>query len=299
MIRKLLAERPALGVGTFTLCWAIMEIIAPTTGLSPYEIVWTRYGIHLIVMALLVGRRQGLSLVKTRQPGREVLASLLMLGMPVCFVLAARRMPVQDTLAIFWTAPALILAFGAVLGQSFGGPRTVIAVMLGLTGALLITKPDAHLVRPAAVFALGMSACFALYVVLMGTMSRDAIPTKLFHTALWVFVILTLDLPRFWHMPTARGFVGLGAIALLGLGGLYLLDAALETATPASIAPLLYTQVAWDATLHMARHFEALGQLPDRATLVGTAIVFAVAAPIVFRRRTTTPAAGVHEHVAA
>ena len=58
MIRQLLPDRPALGVGMFTLCWAMMEIIAPTTGVSPYQIVWTRYGVHLIVLALLVGRRR-------------------------------------------------------------------------------------------------------------------------------------------------------------------------------------------------------------------------------------------------
>lgn len=287
MIRRLLVDRPALGVGAFTLAWALMEIIAPVTGLSPYEIVWTRYGVHLLVLMLIVGRRPKASVVRTKQPVLEIVASLSMLGMPMCFVFAARHMPLQDAIAVFWTAPALVLGFGALLGQQFGGVRTVIAVILGLFGALLICKPDAAALRPAAIFAIGMSACFALYVVLMGTIRRDAISTKLFHTALWVFVILTLDLPRFWRMPTAVGIVGIVAIAVLGLGGLYLLDAALETTTPAIIAPILYMQIAWDALLHMLRHLQKFGQLPDRATLVGVLLVIAVALPSLLRRRPT------------
>lgn len=299
MIRRLIAERPALGVGAFTLLWALMEIIAPLTGVSPYQIVWTRYGIHLIVMAMIVGRRQGLSFVRTAQPGREVFASLLMLGMPVFFVFAARRMPVQDTLAIFWTAPAFVIGFGALFGYSVGGKRTVASVVLGLIGALLICKPDIGLLSPAAIFAFGMSACFALYVVMMGTIRRDAISTKLFHTALWVFAVLTLDVFRFWHMPTSEGIAALALIAVLGLGGLYLLDAALENTTPAVIAPVLYMQIAWDAALHMARHWEKFGQLPDRATFVGAAIVFAVAVPILFRHNRPTPRPPLSEQAAA
>jgi hypothetical protein len=300
VIRRFISERPALGVGAFTLIWALMEIIAPLTGVSPYEIVWTRYGIHLLVMAMIVGRRQGLSFVRTKQPAREIFASLLMLGMPVFFVFAARRMPIQDTLAVFWVAPALIIGFGVLFGHPLGGFRTVASVVLGLVGALLICKPDSGMLRPAAIFALGMSACFALYVVMMGTIRTDAISTKLFHTALWVFVILTLDVTRFWHMPTAQGFAALTLIAVLGLGGLYLLDAALEKTTPTIIAPLLYMQIAWDAALHMLRHWQRFGQLPDRATLVGAVIVFAVSVPILFRRRwpTPVPASTLSEHAA-
>ena len=299
MIRQFLAERPALGVGAFTLAWALMELIAPLTGVSPYEIVWTRYGIHLIVMAMIVGRRKGLSFVRTKQPVREIFASLLMLGMPVCFVLAARRMPIQDTLAIFWTAPALIAVFAVLFGHPLGGARTVVAVALGLLGALLICKPDIGMIRPAAIFALGMSACFALYVVMMGTIQRDAISTKLFHTALWVFVILTLDLFRFWRMPTPGGFAALAVIAVLGLGGLYMLDAALETTTPAIIAPVLYMQVAFDASLHVLRHWQKYGGLPDRATVVGIALVFAVALPTLLRRRVPVEASAIAESVTA
>jgi hypothetical protein len=299
VIRRLLSERPALGVGAFTVCWAAMEMIAPATGLSPYEIVWSRYGVHLVIMLLLLGRRQGFSLVRTKHPALEVLASLLMLGMPMCFVLAAQRMPLPDTISVFWTAPALIVAFVALLGQQLGGARTIVAIVVGLIGAVLICKPDAAALHPAAILAMGMSACFALYVVLMGSIRGDAISTKLFHTAAWVFVILSFALPRFWRMPSAFGVVGIVIISVLGLGGLYLLDAALETTSPAMIAPVFYMQVAIDPLLHGLRHWQKYQQLPDRATLIGMALVFAVAVQALLRRRVTAPAPAIVESAAA
>jgi drug/metabolite transporter (DMT)-like permease len=297
MIRGFLAERPALGVGAFTLLWAIMEIIVPKTGVSPIEIVWARYGIHLLLMAVFLGRRQGFSFVRTRQPGREIFASLLMLGMPLFFVLAALRMPLQDTIAVFWTAPTMIIVFGVLFGHPLGGARTVALAVAGLVGAMLICHPDAGMLRPAAIFALGMSACFALYVVMMGNIRYDGISTKLFHTALWVFILLTLGLSRFWQMPSGRGIVELIVIAVLGLGGLYFLDAALEKTAPTVVAPVLYLQLAWDAGLHMARHWQKDGQLPDPATFVGAIIVLAAAAPILFHSRTAMPGPALSEQV--
>lgn len=284
MIERFLRDRPALGVGLFTLCWTLIELIGPRSGVPPLQIVWTRYGVHLALMALVVGRRRGVGLVRTAHPALSVLASLLMLGMPVCFVLAASRMPMHDTLSIFWTAPVFIVGFGALLGQQSGGVRTLAALLGGLAGAMLIYRPDATFDPAGAVFALGMAICFALYVVLMGTMTRDSLGTKLFHTALWVFAALTFALPRIWLTPTATGLVVMAAIGVFGLGGLYVLDLALETVTPAIVAPLLYTQLAWETGAHLLRDALRSGRVPDAETLAGLALI-GVAGAIAYRRR--------------
>jgi len=57
-------------------------------GYSPFETVWVRYGTHLIFMFLILGRAEGWRMVRTPQPGRQIFRSLLMLGMPFCFITA-------------------------------------------------------------------------------------------------------------------------------------------------------------------------------------------------------------------
>src|SRR4051812_11174339 len=118
-----MAWRAALLVLVFTFCWAAVELVGSATGVSAYQVVWTRYGIHLALMALLFGPRQGVKLVRTAQPLREVLCSLLMLGMPLCFIWALSRMAASDALAVFWTAPLLIIVITAAIGQQHGGGR--------------------------------------------------------------------------------------------------------------------------------------------------------------------------------
>jgi drug/metabolite transporter (DMT)-like permease len=248
-VRRRISIHPAILVSFFTLCWAVVELIGPATGVSAYQVVWTRYGVHLALLGLVFGPRERVNLVHTAQPVREVVCSLLMLGMPLCFIWALSRMSASDTLAVFWTAPLLIIAITALLGERFGGVRTIVAATAGLCGVVLIYRPDHGVLRPAALLAFGMALCFALYVVLMGSIRRDPVLVKLYHTALWVFIALTLVQPFIWHTPTIHGVVALVLIGALGCVGLYALDYAIEAASPAIIAPVFYTQLAWETML--------------------------------------------------
>lgn len=278
-MRTLARRYPALLVGAFTLAWALIELVGPAAGVSPYQVVWTRYGVHLALVLLIFGRRDGLTLVRSAQPAREVFSSLLMLGMPVCFLWAVRHMPVGNTIAVFWLAPALVVAIAATFAGRVGGLPTVAAVAVGLLGALLICKPDARALAPVALLPLGMAACFALYLVTIGSMHHEPVRTKLFHTAFWVFASLTLVLPHFWHTPTPRGLAAMVVIGALGYVGLYALDLALEALPAAVLAPVLYTQLAWDVSLRALLRTHLHAPAPDAATLVGTLLVIAAAVP--------------------
>jgi drug/metabolite transporter (DMT)-like permease len=272
-------------VTVFTFCWAAVELVGAATGVSAYEVVWTRYGIHLAVVALLFGPRHGANLVRSREPLREVLCSLLMLGMPLCFIWALSRMTLSDALAVFWTAPLLIIVIVFATGGQYGGPRTVIATVAGLLGALLIYRPDLGVLRPAAGLAFGMALCFSFYVVGMRAIRRDPVLVKLSHTALWVFVALSLVQPFIWHTPTLRGFAAMALIGMLGLVGLYALDTAIEAASPAIIAPLFYTQLVWEILLQSRLHL--MHQPREIAGLV--LILLAVVVAFTWRALPTLP----------
>jgi drug/metabolite transporter (DMT)-like permease len=278
-VKRFLVEHPALLIATFTLVWAVLEIIAPASGVSLYQVVWTRYGVHLAFMALLFAPRRDLGLLRPARPAAAVFTSLLMLGMPLCFIWGIQVMPVHNVMAVFWLAPLLVVAFARGRTGQAGGVRAAGASAVGLVGALLICKPDAGMFAPATVLGVGMAMCFALYIVMIGTMTHDALPTKLFHQALWVFVSLTLALPLFWETPTARGLATMTVIGVLGYGALYALDLALESAAAALLAPVLYTQLAWDLSLRvLLRDYLPMAR-PDWATVTGAVLVLTAALP--------------------
>ena len=81
---------------------------------------------------------------------------------------AVQRMSLHDALAVFWTAPLLVIAIAAMTRGQSGGVPTLAATVIGLIGALLICKPSipGSFVPVAMVFGLGMAVCLrAHYMV--------------------------------------------------------------------------------------------------------------------------------------
>jgi drug/metabolite transporter (DMT)-like permease len=279
-MKRSFLNSPPLLIGIFTLTWEVMERVATAAGVTVYQVVWTRYAIHLAFLAIVFGPRHGLGLVRSSLLPQQIFRSLLMLGMPLCFIWGVQRMPFQDLLGVFWTAPILVIVIATMTGDHSGGMLTLAAAVIGFIGALLICKPGAGVFHPAALLALGMAACLAAYPIVSRGMRHEPELVKLFHTALWVFIPLSCVMPFFWQTPTMRGFMAMSAVGVLGCGGLYALDRSVEIAPPALIAPVLYTQLAWDVLLRWVGH----ATLPDTKTLIGTLLVFAAAIPAFFWR---------------
>jgi drug/metabolite transporter (DMT)-like permease len=261
-------SRAALVFGGFTLCWALTESAAMLAGVSPYEIVWTRYGVHLAFMVLLFAPRKRSALVRAPDLGRQIFRSLLMLGMPVSFIWAYHRMPVDNIMAIFWITPLMVVALDRFAGHEARGWEAPTAAVVGFLGVLLILHPT-HSFGRSAVLPVVMAACLALYIVMTRSMREEMLLPKLFHTAFWVFLALTPFVPLFWAWPTVTGWLALVAVGLLGWTALYLLDRAVDNAPTAMLAPILYSYALWTELL---RWF-IQGAAPGRSALLGSLVV--------------------------
>jgi drug/metabolite transporter (DMT)-like permease len=262
-------------VGLFAICSNTIELLGAHAGVSAYQVVWSRYGFHLAFMLLVFGPRYGTALARSPRLGLQIGRSLLMLGMPLCFVWAASRISAHDAFAIFWVAP-LMLPF-LEQGKDALHLSSLVPVGIGWVGAMLISHPSRDLFRSGTVFALGMAACFAWYVVLTWRMRREPIMPKLFHTALWVFVSLSFVVPLIWRPPSGRGLLALIAVGLVGWVALYALDRAVEETPPSLVAPFFYLQ------LPLGMLLELQGHMPPLGVLAGTGLI-AVAAGMALAR---------------
>ena len=77
------------------------------------QIVWLRYGFHLVLMLAIFGAPARLRFLATARPGLQIFRSLLMLAMPMCYVLAAQRARSADVLAVFAISTATIAPRGS------------------------------------------------------------------------------------------------------------------------------------------------------------------------------------------
>src|ERR1051325_11973982 len=88
---------------------------------TAYEITYGDWSSDVCSSDLAIWGGSNPSLLwRTRRPVFQVARSLLMLGMPVCFILAlGQGSPVETVLAVFWLSPLLIVALArAFLGES-------------------------------------------------------------------------------------------------------------------------------------------------------------------------------------
>ena len=234
-----------------SVLWTLIEALGRQVprGYSPYQTVWVRYATHLVVMLAILGPWRGAELVRTRRPGLQILRSLLMLGMPVCFIVAVGRLSAAETWSIFWVSPVLVALLSRWWLGERSGLRHWAAAAAALLGASLILGTGPGALRGAAVLPLGMAACFSVYVVMTRAMREETTTATLFYTALFVLVPLSVGLPAFWHALRWEAALPMAAIGVAGLFGLLALDRALHLAPASVVAPFAALQAVWTLLL--------------------------------------------------
>ena len=231
-----------------------------------------RYSVHLMFMLALLAPRLGRRLARTARPGLQVLRGMLLVGSSGFFYLSLRYLPMAEAAAISFVGPVLVAALsGPLLGERIG-TRQWVAVLLGFAGVLVIVRPGGGVFSWHALFPLCSALFFALYQLLTRQLAGRENPfTTLFFTALVGTALTSLPLPFTWQTPTLAQAAFMLGIGLLGGTGHFLLIRAVRQASPAALAPFVYTQLVWSTLLA----FLAFGEFPGSASLLGMLVIAA------------------------
>lgn len=241
------ARRAMLLMTGFAVVWAVIELMAGGVlrRYSPYQVVWTRYAVHLLLMLAIWGPREPRRLWRTARPAWQLSRSLLMFGMPASWVVAMQQgVPVGTIMAVFWFSPLAILALAAALLRERIPAWLWAATALACAGAYLAHEPGridaAHdLLLPAS-----MGLCFSLYVVMTRSLRGEDVLANLFYTALGVFLVLTPAMGWLWVWPTPFDALVMVAVGVFGFVALWLLDRACAAAPVSLSAPFNFVQIA-------------------------------------------------------
>jgi drug/metabolite transporter (DMT)-like permease len=227
-----------------------------------------RYATHLTVVILCCGWRYRGALVKTKKPWVQFFRSSLMFGMPLCFLSALARMKRNTALTVFWVAPIILLAGDR---KSAAAPSNWIAILSAYGGAVLLLWPGGPVAIRALVFPAGMALCFSAYLIVTRRLQKELEVTNLFYTAFWVFLEMTLALPRVWQTPSARGVLVGVAIGIAGLGALNAVDRAVRRTSPGAIGTAFYLQPVFTTLIEWL----TLHTQPSLRTVAGLLLVCA------------------------
>ena len=209
-----------------------------------------------------------------------------MLAATACLAVGLSLLPLAELSAILQLTPLLMTVLAIpILGERVG-PRRLVAVLIGLAGALAIVRPGGDLWQASSLVPVGASMCFALYqlVTRLGT-RNDTTTTNMIYTPLAGAIATSIAVPWVWVTPDAMGWLLLVATGVLGGGNQFLVIKAMQAATAATVAPFIYTTLVW-AIIMGYLVFDAF---PDAWTLLGAGLIVASGLYVARRERQATP----------
>lgn len=257
-----------------TLCYASMDAISKFL-VADYEvgqIMWIRCALMLLFSWFIV-RRQGLfRALRTTQPWLQFTRSLILIVESAIFVLAFRYLPLADTHAVAATSPLIVIALGVLFLGEKAGPARWLAVAAGFIGVLMIIRPGLRSLDWPVLLPLIGAMLWASYQILTRLAARhDSADTSLIWAAVVPLIATTFVGPIGWQWPTVTVWLLLALISAIGAVGNFAMIKALDHAEAGAVQPYNYTLLLW-ATLF---GFLMFGDMPDRWTVLGAAIVVA------------------------
>jgi drug/metabolite transporter (DMT)-like permease len=272
------ASRPAAAV-TQAAAWMIGALVSflamavagrelAKLGLSTFQILFFRSVIGLLVIGALV-LHTGPALLRTQRASEHVWRNLAHFGGQFGWFFALASMPLAEVFAIEFTIPIWTALLGALfLGERLT-PARWLALALGLAGVLLVLRPGAAILQPAALAALGGAIAYATsYLFTKRLASTEAPLAILFYmTVVQLPLGLIGALPQ-WQTPGAASWPWLAVVGVTALTAHYCLTRALRLADMGLVLPIDFLRLPLVALIGWAFYGEAVGLLAVAGALL-------------------------------
>jgi drug/metabolite transporter (DMT)-like permease len=251
--------------------------------LEPMQISGMRYLVSLIAVVLFLNPWSKPGILQTKKPVLQGLRALCLIGMTLGCFIALRFLPLTQITAINFSAPLITaLLAGPLLGEKIG-PRRLVAVLVGFTGVLIVTRPFGHGLQPAVVLALVAALSNAFYFLITRKLAaHDQPETTMFYTSLVGTLLVSPPLLFLWKTPSSpmvwAVLLGLGVFGAIGH---WLLILAHRHAPASALAPFFYVQIIGATAFGLT----VFGERLDRWTALGSTIVIGSGLYLLYRER--------------
>jgi drug/metabolite transporter (DMT)-like permease len=261
--------------------------------LHPFIVTFFRNLIGLLVLLPLL-LRAGLTGLRPKRPGLQLLRGLLQVVSAFLFVASLALAPLAKVTALNFSAPlfAAVLAV-VILGEAMRA-RRLVALAVGFAGTVIVLKPWQGSFDLGSGFVL-LSALFWAFgmIIIKILMRSESSLTTTILTALISTPFAFVAALMVWRTPTLVQFAWLVGIGIAYAVSSLTFAEALKQADLTALLPLDFLKLIWAAALG----FFIFAEVPEIATWVGGAMIFAAATYIAYRERAARlPAPPPGEH---
>ena len=253
------------------LFFSIMELTAKELGQSfnPFQVVFARYSSQLILLLIIFNKNTGKHL-KSEFPLLQVLRGALLL-ITTCFMFSGLAyLPFAENIAIYMIGPVIttILAF-FILKEKITLTQVII-VIVGLIGAIIISKPNSNVFNYAIIFPFLAAMCFAFFTIFTKFLNTsDSNQTTLLFTAFSGSVLSFPFIFFYWETPNFNQLALMFCLGSLATIGHFFFIEALKVINASFAAPFVYLTVLLAAFWG----FFIYDEIPDDNTILGAFLI--------------------------
>ena len=260
----------ALSMLFFVLNDGVMKALF--ADMTIYQAIFLR-GLITVPLLAAMAWRQGVLApsLSARDWWLVIIRGLAEVGTTVGFLTALAHMPLANVTAILQALPLTVtMAAALFLGEAVGWRRWL-AICVGLVGVMIIIRPGMAGFSSYSVWALAAVGCITLREIVTRRLSADvpSLPVALV-TAIAIGLFGAVMMPFVsWQPVAGPSWALVGAASTAIIGGYLFSVMAIRSGDIGFVAPFRYTAMAWAIGLGLLM----FGELPDRATTIGTVII--------------------------
>ncbi|MEJ0078668.1 MAG: DMT family transporter [Alphaproteobacteria bacterium] len=251
------------------------------------QVVWARYMSAFVLALILSNPFTRPEIMRTQRPWLQLGRSTLLLISTLLNFIALRYLQLDQAVAIIFCTPFIVAALGGPMLGEWIGWRRWIAIMVGFCGVLLVTRPGAGGIHPAALLVVGSAVCYSIYSISTRVLARtDRDATTNFYSNLVGAIAISIAVPFVWTPQSdPKVILLMCSMGLFSGFGHYLLIRAHRRAPAAVLAPFIYSEIVW----MIALGFLVFGDVPNHWTLAGVAVVILSGLYLLYRERVMGP----------
>ena len=255
-----------------------------------HQVILTRAFISMaLILAVIAVSGTGFRQLLTHRPKEHLFRVSIVMVSNVTYFLGLAALPLADAVATAFVAPILVTLLSSLVLHEQVGPRRWAAVGVGMLGVLVMLRPGAGVIQPAALLVLVSAFCYASSHMMTRRMrdTESAMTLNFFVQCGFILVSSAMGLwvgdghlsgssdPslaflfRGWVWPPLSDWPAFLATGLaVGIGGL-MMSQAYRTTQAALIAPFEYAgmpvAILWGVTI--------FGTWPDHVAWAGIALI--------------------------